>query len=115
MKNRTLTRKKGGRDDPSLWIGTLELRKLPGSDYLKGAVGAFVNLVTWARDSAEFRDKAGVLADGFDLFVVGIEREGPVANRSGINDEIAEMIRRAETNPRAAIYGTFYTYRLDEA
>jgi hypothetical protein len=115
MKHRMLTRKKGGCDGPSLWIGKVELRKLPGSSYLHGAVGAFVNLVTWARDSAEFRDKAGVLADRLDLFVVGIEGEEPVVNRVGINEEIAEMIRRAETNPEAAIYGTFYTYRLDEA
>lgn len=100
---------------PSLWIGTVEMRKLPGSQSLRGAVGAFTSLVTWACDAAEFRDKASVWADTVGLFVVGVKGEEPVANRVGYSDEIADMIRLAELNPRAVLYGTFFTYRVDQA
>ena len=63
-----------------LWRGLVELRRLPGSDLPPGAVGAFTTIVTWASNTAEFRDKAERLAASLKLYVFGVEGEHPVAN-----------------------------------
>jgi hypothetical protein len=100
-----------------LWKGLVELRRLPHSDLLHDAAGAFTNIVTWASDAVEFREKAECLADSLGLYVFGVEHEHPVANDmdSAVSEEIADLIERAESNPNAILYGTFHTYPRDQA
>ena len=97
-----------------LWRGLVELRRLPGSGLPAGSIGAFTTIVTWASNPAEFRDKAECLAASLKLYVFGVEGEHPVANDPpGAVNGIAGLIERAEGNPNAILYGTFYTYRVE--
>jgi hypothetical protein len=100
-----------------LWTGMVEVRRLPDCDLLRGSAGAFTWIVTWASNSAEFPDKAARLAASLGLYVFEVEREHPVGHdpSSEVNDEIADLINRAEGNPDAILYGTFHTYRHDNA
>ncbi len=97
-----------------LWIGLVDLKPLDRKEY--GAAGAFTNIVTWARDSDEFRRKAETIAATLDLYVAEIEDAGPLSDRiakHSVSDEIEDMIRRAEFNPQAIVYGTFHRYPSD--
>jgi hypothetical protein len=60
-----------------LWIGLVEFRPFNREAY--GDAGAFSYIVTWARDAAEFRKKADTIATTMGLYVMGIEREKPLA------------------------------------
>src|ERR1700733_3686000 len=62
-----------------LWIGLVEVRALRRSEALGDAKGAFVNLVTWAADTNEFKANAELVLAKLDLFVVGIESPEPVS------------------------------------
>src|SRR5690349_17867949 len=44
---------------PEVWIALVEVRPHPGNDELEGAVGAFTNVVTHARDAASYADSVG--------------------------------------------------------
>src|SRR5438046_8903700 len=104
-----------------LWIGLVEVR--PGSrngEILEDTKGAFVNIVTWASDADGYRRNAELIASRLGLFVVDIENAEPVESRRKnksvvFNDEIEDMMTRAEENPNAIIYGTFHTFEKDNA
>jgi hypothetical protein len=105
-----------------LWIGMVEVRSLGAkSEILGDTKGAFVNIVTWASAADEFRRNADlVIADLNGLFVSEVVDAEPVEMRrsrmGGAFDEMVEdMISRAETNPKAIIYGTFHTFENDDA
>jgi hypothetical protein len=105
-----------------LWIGTLEVRKLSGgNEILREMTGAFVTLVTWATDAAEYRRYAdGVIGELGGLFVSDVLNAEPVEVRrarldDGFDEDIEDMISRAEANPNAIIYGTFHMFEKDDA
>jgi hypothetical protein len=99
-----------------LWRGLVELRRLPDSELLSGSAGAFTTIVTWASNSAEYRNKAERLAASLGLYVFGVEGAHPVADDPPSSaDEIADLLERAEANPNAILYGTFHTYRSEDA
>jgi hypothetical protein len=99
-----------------LWRGLVEVRRLPDSELLRGSAGAFTTIVTWASNSAEFRNKAERLAASLGLYVLGVEGEHPVADDPPLaSDEVADLLERAGANPSAILYGTFHTYRHDDA
>ena len=53
-----------------------------------------------------------------DLYVVEIEEEEPVSERLkrfSFSEELEDIVRRAESNPNATIYGTFHTYPFEDA
>jgi hypothetical protein len=98
-----------------LWIGLVEFRPFNREAY--GDAGAFSYIVTWARDAAEFRKKADTIATTMGIYVMGIEREKPLAKwleTQSPLEEIEDMIQRAESNPNAIVYGTFHRYRVDQ-
>lgn len=102
---------------PELWVGVVELRRLPGCELLTEAAGAFTNVVTWAVSAEDFRTKAETLAESSKLFVASIEREEPLATRSArayLTEELEELVNRAESNPNAILYGLFHTYKFNE-
>lgn len=88
-------------------------------DGLKGAAGAYTNIITWANDSASFRRKAETIAATMDLYVVETEGEEPLFERFGDsvipNEELEDMHSRAKDNPHAIVYGTFHQYPHDDA
>jgi len=101
---------------PELWIGMVELRPLkrPASE----PAGAFTNIVTWARDKAEFRTKAEIIAAEFEMYSVEIEDEEPVEQRlknHSIDEKVEDPIERATLNPDAILYGSFHSYMNDDA
>jgi hypothetical protein len=99
-----------------LWIGLVEMRPLDRKAY--GAAGAFVDIVTWARNPTEFRSKAETIAATLDLYVVGVETEQPLSARlakASPSEELEDMISRAEGNPNAIIWGTFHRWNFDTA
>jgi hypothetical protein len=105
-----------------LWIGAVEVRSLKGAHEILGNMkGAFVNIVTWASDKEEFKNKAELIVDKLGgLFVSDVlnpesleARMGRTGNRFA--DDVEEMISRAQDNPNAIIYGTFHKFENDDA
>ena len=99
---------------PELWSGLVELKPLNRAEY--GAAGAFTNIVTWARDAREFRVKTDTIAATLNMYVAQVENVAPVGDYSDdLPEEFEDMVRRAESNPNAIVYGTFHTYPHDHA
>ena len=102
-----------------LWIGLVEVRPLEGCEVLEDAKGAFVNIVTWASNATEFKQKAKLMFGELCLFVAGIQNPEPVEVRrereGDLEDSIEDIISRAENNPNAIIYSTFHLYERDDA
>ncbi|HKR94646.1 MAG TPA: hypothetical protein VJW55_04770 [Candidatus Angelobacter sp.] len=99
-----------------LWIGLVHLR--PRKKGNKDFAGAYTNIITWACDSASFQTKAETIAATMDLYVVEIEDEEPLVERtsdSTLSEELEDMRARAEFNPNAIVYGTFHQYSHDDA
>jgi hypothetical protein len=111
-------------EERQLWIGLVEVRALNGgSKILDDMKGAFVNIVTWASDAEEYaRNARLVIGDLGGLIVSEIIGPEPVETRRakakkncGFEEEIEDMISRAERNSNAIIYGTFHTFEKDDA
>lgn len=102
-----------------LWIGLVEVRPLEDCEVLDDAKGAFVNIVTWASNASEVRQKAELVFGGLRLFVAGIENAEPVEVRrereGDFEESIEDIISRAENNPNAMIYSTFHLFERDNA
>jgi len=47
-----------------------------------GAAGAFTNIVTWARDVEEFRERSEVIAGALGMYVIAVENAEPLAGRA---------------------------------
>lgn len=105
-----------------LWIGMVEVRRARAkSEVLGNMKGAFVNVVTWAVDAEQYRQNVElVIAKLGELLVCEVVNPEPVETRRAriggcFDEDIEEMILRAEGNPNAIIYGTFHTYANDDA
>ena len=113
--NQNMTPQEKGKQ---LWIGLVEVRAAKATDILADARGAFVNLVTWTSNINEFRSNAELVLGKLGLFIVNIENPEPVSVRrrkADLEEEIEDMIARAQDNPNAIIYGTFHTWTRDDA
>jgi hypothetical protein len=96
-----------------IWIGLLGVRSLPDSNVLKDVVGAYVNVLTWASDRAEFERKAQELMDHLRLILVRIENPEPLSNRgtiASLDDDLADIAIKVKQNPDAIMYGTFHSW-----
>src|SRR5215469_14611454 len=102
-----------------LWIGLVEVRPLEGCEVLDHAKGAFVNMVTWASNASEFKQKAQLVFGELRLFLAGIETAEPVEVRrqreGDFEESIEDIISRADNNPHAIIYSTFHLFERDNA
>jgi len=102
-----------------LWIGLVNVKPIPQAPgALNGAAGAFVNIITWATDLATFKAKAETVAATFDVYVVEIENAESVSLRKSkftVDDEIEELILRAEGNEDYILCGTFHEYPHETA
>lgn len=97
-----------------LWLGVVHLKSLTLRDWSGfddggriHAAGAYMNIITWASNTDEFRANAEKLASDCKLYVVDIEGEEPLSrrDRAVLNEELQEIADRAETNPNAIIFG----------
>lgn len=109
-------------EEKRLWIGLVEVRALgSGSQILDDTKGAFVNIITWASDAEEYERKARLVIGHLGgLFLSEVIDPEPVDMRRtkkncDFEEEIEDMILRAEGNPNAIIYGTFHTFEKDDA
>jgi len=105
-----------------LWIGMVEVRPLGQKSETLGAMkGAFVNIVTWASNTEDYRHNAELIVGKFgDLFVSEVIGPEPVEARRAraggqFEESIEDMISRAAANSNAIIYGTFHTFEKDNA
>jgi hypothetical protein len=101
-----------------LWIGLVEVRILKESKSFTDGKGAFVNVVTWATGVDGFKSNAELVLGKLGLVVLEVENPEPVSARrkwAHLDEEIEDIISRAETNPNAIIYGTFHKYLRDDA
>ncbi len=102
-----------------LWIGLINVKPLPRApNALRGAAGAWVNMVTWASDAEMYKAKAENVATTFDVYVVEVEDSEPVATRKArfkVDDEIEDIISRVELNRDFILFGTFHEYPHETA
>ncbi|AEU36104.1 hypothetical protein [Granulicella mallensis] len=100
--------------EKSIWIGMAAVKPRPGSETLSGSVsGAFVNVLTWASDSFEFREKAKELMDYLALDLIGVEDEEPLSERQKTGDmepDITQIALEMKDNLRSIRYTTFHTW-----
>jgi hypothetical protein len=90
-----------------LWIGLVHFRPLPACDRLDGDPGLFSNIITWARDAREFREKAEILAVNYALFVVEVDDEEPLTLRPeecDISEGLEELADGAMHDPGAILF-----------
>jgi len=90
-----------------LWIGRVEVLT-PATD--SGDTKAFTNVITWASKAEEFEATVAQVFEEYGWSLLGVEECGPVALRSGFDDEFLEAIESAKGNLNACIYMTFYYY-----
>lgn len=102
-----------------IWIGLAEVRPLGPDTVLEDAKGAFVNIVTWASTSAEYRNNVELILAKLKLFLVDLVNPEPVETRRSregdFEEAIEDMIDRAQNNPKAIIYGTFHLWERDDS
>jgi len=105
-----------------LWIGMVEVRPMNGkSEILGDTKGAFVNIVTWASDAEQYKRNAELIIGTLGgLCVCEVVNPEPVETRRArmggqFEEDVEDMISRAEGNPNAIIYGTFHTFENDDA
>jgi hypothetical protein len=99
--------------EKSIWIGMVQVLSLPGSEILQGVSGAYVNILTWAANPSEFRERAKELMDYLGLKLVGVEDEEPLSEREArgeIDADIARVAAEVKDNPRSIRYMTFHTW-----
>jgi hypothetical protein len=90
-----------------LWTGLVEVLTPPTGI---GDTKAFTHVVTWARNSQEFRDQVESVFEEYGWSLIGVEECSPVPAHESLDDEMSEVVARAKGNPKACIYTTFYYY-----
>lgn len=100
MKDRSMTKLE-------LWIGRVEVLT-PATD--SGDTKAFTNVITWASKAEEFSAMVAHVFEEYGWSLLSVEECGPVALRSGFDEEFLDAIESAQDNLNACIYTTFYYY-----
>jgi len=105
-----------------LWIGVVGVRPVNGKSEILGDMkGAFVTIVTWASDVEQYKRNAELVIGKLGgLFVCEVVNPEPVETRRDrtggqFEEDVEDMISRAEGNPNAIIYGTFHMFENDDA
>lgn len=99
--------------EKSIWIGMVQVLSLPGSEILQGVSGAYVNILTWAANPSEFREKAKELMDYLGVKLVGVEDEEPLSKREErgeVDADVAQVALEVKGNPKSIRYMTFHTW-----
>ena len=91
-----------------LWIGVVEVLTEPSIG--SGDTRAFTNVVTWASTVSEYVDSVTKVFEAYGWTVLGTENERPIGEESGFSEEIAEIIERAQQNPKACIFAALHYY-----
>lgn len=98
-------------ESESVWIGLVEVTPREDAEVLREVTGAYVNVVTWASNETQFREKAKIVMDKLKLAIMDVEGAEPIANRGALkNEELLNIVSRVQSNQKAIIYGTFQTW-----
>jgi hypothetical protein len=96
-----------------LWNLRAEITVEP-QDFPSGDTVGFMNIITWADFADSARTKIEAYFATFNWHIIGVEEASPIQEDFIYdNDEFAEMIERARTNPDAIICGTFHTFKVN--
>jgi nicotinamide riboside kinase len=90
-----------------LWTGRVELLT-PPTEF--GDTKAFTNIVTWASDAQQFRDRVASVLEEYGWSLIDVEECGPVSRFNSLGEEVSEVVESAKVNPNACIYTTFHYY-----
>jgi predicted fused transcriptional regulator/phosphomethylpyrimidine kinase len=71
---------------------------------------AFTVVTTWAASADEFREKCIRILESYGWKLLEVDRANPVPDNVEFNEEVEDMLERTRSNPKAIIYGTFYSY-----
>jgi hypothetical protein len=91
-----------------LWIGLVEVLTEPNDD--EGNTRAFTNVIAWAESAEGFATCVSGVLEEYGWTVLGTEDARPVSSESGFSEEIAEIIKRAQSIPKACIFSTLHYY-----
>jgi hypothetical protein len=94
---------------PDIWIGTVEI-SWTNENTPNVFQPAFTVVTTWASNAEEFREKCARMFESYGWKLIGIERANPVPDEGEFREEIEDMLERTRSNPKAIIYGIFYSY-----
>jgi hypothetical protein len=94
---------------PILWIATCEVSVPPG-DIKSGRTLAYTNFVTWGEDADDALAKIRDCCEEYEWHLLGSENIHPVEDGKDYGESLNDVIDRAEGNPKAVIFGTFFTY-----
>lgn len=90
-----------------LWTGRVEVLTEP-TDF--DDTKAFTNVVTWAADAQQFKDRVASVFEEYGWTLIGVEECGPVTAYDSLGEEVCEAAQSAKDNPNACIYTTFHYY-----
>jgi hypothetical protein len=94
-----------------IWKLVVEVLVQPG-DMPSGLTKGFMNVTTWADSVETARDKLRNYIQRFQWRILSIEEARPLADDEEFEDEnMADMVARTRTNPKAIILGTFHAYK----
>lgn len=94
-----------------IWKLVAEVLVQPG-DMPSGLTKGFMNVTTWAESAEAAKDKLGNYIKRFEWQILAIDDARPIADDEEFEDEnMADMVARTKTNPKAIILGTFHAYK----
>jgi hypothetical protein len=73
----------------------------------------FMNITTWADCKEAAGAKIRQYLESFGWNLVLIEEANVVEDEGAYGEDVADMIERTRSNPRAIILGTFHTYKAN--
>jgi len=99
-----------------LWIGRAEVFPLPTSQILKGAKGAFVNVISPAENAADFRNRVVRALSNLAVGLKSLEETKPIdwfGSRTNISEDLERLAVEAEASgePR---FSTFHKYESED-
>lgn len=72
-----------------------------------------MNVTTWAHSKEAAGTKIRQYLELFGWNLVSIEEANVVEDEGVCGEDVADMIERTRSNPRAIILGTFHTYKTN--
>jgi hypothetical protein len=97
---------------PEIWIGTIEISFTdPEAPAGVKPEPAFTVVTTWASSSEEYGQKCKRMLESYGWNLLGVDWAGVPEDRE-FSKQVEDMLERTRNNPKAIIYGTFYSYPM---
>jgi hypothetical protein len=96
----------------AIWLVLTEIVAQTAGPPTSSEVG-FMNVTTWADCKEAAGTKIRQYLESFGWKLVSIEEANVVEDEGAYGEDVADMIERTRSNPRAIILGTFHTYKTN--